>query len=235
MKKKIILVIPVYNEEKILENSIKKLYFYMNKNIKEKWKIIIANNASIDKTKEIANKLSQKLHFVEAIHLKKKGRGNALKYVWSHYKADVYSYCDVDLATPIFHLKELFKNILNGNNIVIGSRYLNNSNSKRTIKRLILSKGYIYLIKLFFKTRLSDFQCGFKAIDKKVVNKILPEINNKEWFFDTELLILAEQSHRYKIKEIPINWTENKDTKVKILKTVFNYINNLIKIKNRIN
>ena len=234
MKKKIILVIPVYNEEFVLENSVKTLYEYMNKNIEENWKIIIADNASTDDTEKIIEKLTKEVPHVEGAYLSCKGRGNALKYVWNNYKADVYSYCDVDLATDISHLKKLFNNILEGYDIVIASRYIDTSISKRTLDRLILSKGYIYLIKLFFKTKFSDFQCGFKAINNKIVEEILPEVRNKEWFFDTELLLLTEQSMKYKIKQIPIIWHENRDTKVKVLKTTYDFIKNLINLKIRL-
>jgi len=231
--KTISLVIPVYNEEDVLENSVNKLYKYMDKNIEGDWKIIIANNASTDKTKEIADNLSKKLPNVKAMHLSFKGRGNALKHAWSRHKADINAYCDVDLATDLNHLKELFDAVKQGNNIVIGNRYLDTSESNRTANRFVLSKGYIYLIKLFFKTNITDFQCGFKAIDSRIVDEIVPKIQNKEWFFDTELLILAE-SLGYKIKEIPVRWNENEETKVKIFKTVYSYVKNLIKLKRRL-
>ncbi|MBC8146809.1 MAG: glycosyltransferase [Bacteroidetes bacterium] len=234
MNTKIILTVPVYNEEKILESSINTLHTYLSKNISFDWNIIIADNASTDNTKTIAERLSNKNDFVKSVHLKYKGRGNALKYVWTKFDADIYAYCDVDLATNISHLKTLFDNVVKGDNIVIASRYLKKSNSNRTIKRFALSKGYIYLIKLFFKTNITDFQCGFKAIDKKVVQEILPKIKDKEWFFDTELLILAEQSNKYKIKEIPVEWHEKEDSKVRILKTVWNYIVKLIKLRIRL-
>jgi len=233
--KKISLVIPVYNEEKILENSIKKLYDHMSKNIKKDWKIIIANNASTDKTKEIAGKLVKKYSQVEAMHLLFKGRGNALKCAWKKYKSDVYAYCDVDLATDISYLKELFDNVFCGNNIVIGSRYLKEAKSNRTINRLILSKGYNYLIRLFFRTRISDFQCGFKAVDDKIIKEIIPRVKNKKWFFDTEMLLLAEQSGKYNIKEIPVSWRENKDTKVRIFEAIYEHIKGLVLLKKRLN
>jgi glycosyltransferase involved in cell wall biosynthesis len=230
MNKKILLVIPVYNEKKILVESIKKLENYLTENIIEDWIIIIANNASTDKTKEIAEELTKKHSKIKAIHLAEKGRGNALKYVWTNFKADIYAYCDVDLATDISNLKNLFDSMLEGNNIVIGSRYLKDSKTKRAIGRLILSKVYIFLIKIFFKTKLNDFQCGFKAIDNKIVKEVLPLVQDKEWFFDTELLLLAEKGG-YKIKEIPVKWQENQETKVKFIKTILQYLKNLIKYK----
>ncbi len=233
MKKKIILTIPVYNEEKVLEKAVHRLHNYMSENIDNNWGILIANNASTDKTKEIADNLTKTLPNVKALHLKFKGRGNALKNAWLSNKADVYAYCDVDLATDIIHLKKLFDTVLEGNDIVTGSRYIQSSNTKRTLKRLILSKGYIYLIKLFFKTKIKDFQCGFKAVNYRFVQNILPKVKNKEWFFDTESLLLTELSKGYKVKEIPIVWYEGKDSKVRILKIIYQYITNIIKLRIR--
>ena len=207
------------------------MHKYLTENIKEDWKIIIANNASTDNTKYIANDLTRKLHNIKAVHLQFKGKGNAIKYVWSNYKADVYAFCDVDLSTDISCLKDLFYSILEGNDLIAGSRYLRTSKSMRTFNRLFLSKNYIYLVKLLFKTKFDDFQCGFKAVNKRIAEEILPKVKNKEWFFDTELVILAEQSKRYKIKQIPVKWYENKDTKVKIFKTAYDFISNLIKLR----
>jgi len=233
--KKILLVVPVYNEEKIVEDSIKKLYDYMTFNIKEDWSVVIADNASTDQTKDISKKLSQKYKKIKYIHLGYKGRGNALKYVWGHFNADVYAYCDVDLSTDINCLTVLFNEILKGHDIVSGSRYLKDSKTKRTFKRMVLSKGYNHLIKIFFKTKLTDFQCGFKAIDKKIAHEVLPITENKEWFFDTELLLLSEQSKKYKIKEIPVKWKEGKDSKVKIFNTIYSYIDQILKLRLRLN
>ena len=230
--KKIILVVPVYNEQAVLEKSIRKLHNYLSKNIKQEWIIIIANNASTDDTKRIADMLAKGLKRVKAVHLKFKGRGNALRYVWSNYKADIYAYCDVDLATNINHIKELLDNA-QINNIVTGSRYLKTAKSKRSFKRLFLSKSYNLLVRLFFKTKINDFQCGFKAIDKKTSKYILPKTKNKGWFFDTELLLIAEKN-KYKVKEIPVEWKESKDTKIEMFRIIFNYIKNLVRLKNKL-
>ncbi|MEI6553512.1 MAG: glycosyltransferase, partial [bacterium] len=208
MDKKIILALPVYNEERLLESSVVKLCDYIKDNVHLDCKIIIVNNGSTDKTKEIGNSLANRYLNVEVIHLDVKGRGNALKNVWSNYKADVYSYCDIDLATDITYLNELFNQILKGNNLVVASRYSTGAISKRTIKRWIASVVYIFLVKLFFKTKISDFQCGFKAIDGRVVKEVLPMVLDNGWFFDTELILLTEKAGNYKIKEIPIKWKE---------------------------
>lgn len=231
MNKKISLALPVYNEEKVLEKSVLKLYNYFKNNIKTDWQIIIVNNASTDKTKQIAGLLAEKFLEVKALHLDFKGRGNALKTVWQKYESDIYAYCDIDLATDINALKGLFTSIINGNaNISVGSRYIEGAQTKRTIDRLIYSKVYIFLVRLFFPTKIKDFQCGFKAIDKKTALEILPLVKDKEWFFDTELLLIAEKNG-FKIKEVPVQWQENPDTKVNFIKTIYDYIRNLIKFK----
>jgi glycosyltransferase involved in cell wall biosynthesis len=227
---KVILAIPVYNEEKILENSITQLIIYFNDNINYDWRIIIANNGSTDKTQQIVESLAQKNNRIIALDIKEKGRGNALKCAWGGFEADIYAYCDVDLATDIRHLSELFEQIRAGNDIAIGSRYLKTSLSKRTLIRLIMSKVYNFLIRIFFKTKITDFQCGFKAINNKVKKEILPLIRDKEWFWDTELLLVAELNN-FKIKEIPVSWQENRETKVKFFKTICDYLKNLFKLK----
>jgi glycosyltransferase involved in cell wall biosynthesis len=231
-KRKIVLVIPVYNEQEVLEDSIRKLHSYMSNNIKYTWEIVIANNASTDNTQNIINCLVKKFNNVTGFYVPIKGRGIALKRVWTSYDAEVYAYCDVDLATNINGLKQLFYEILKGkNNIVIGSRYLKSSKIKRTFKRFVLSKGYNFLTRLFFKTKIKDFQCGFKAVDRKIVKELLPKVKDTYWFFDTELLIRAEHSKKYDIKEIPVHWQENEvKTNVHIFNTISNYIVNLIKL-----
>lgn len=230
---KIILAIPAYNEDKILNSSIKKLHSYMSQNIEYDWEIIIANNGSTDRTKEISDNLSKNLQKVSSVHLGFKGKGNTLKYVWTNFKADVYAYCDADLATDINNLKELFDSVIAGNNLVIGSRYKKESDSRRTFGRWLISVIYIFCVKLLFETEICDFQCGFKALDNKIIKEIIPKIQDTGWFFDTELILLAEYSKRYKIKELPIKWQEKrvKDSKVKIFETGMNYIKNLVRLR----
>jgi len=234
-KPKVLLVVPVYNEEKILEDSIEKLVGFFKDFSDYDLKIVIANNGSDDDTLKIARMLSRNHEGVEVFDIKEKGRGNALKKVWMDKLFegyDVYSYCDCDLATDVNDLPKMFDKILKGNNIVIGSRYIKGADSQRTIKRYVLSKIYIFLVKLFFKTKINDFQCGFKAVDKNVVCGLLSKIQNNEWFFDSELLLVAEKE-KYKIFEIPVKWREKrvKDSKVKLINTGVSYINELIKLK----
>jgi glycosyltransferase involved in cell wall biosynthesis len=234
MKKlKIDFVIPIYNEEKVLENSICKLRKYLVDNVKNNWLIVIVENGSSDKSLEIAKNLSKKYSKIDCIHTDRKGRGYALKYALENSKADICLYMDVDLSTGLSAIQEAVLSMKKGYNLVIGSRYLDDSKAKRSIKRLILSKGYNLLVWFLFRTKIRDLQCGFKAVNQKIIKNILPKIKSNEWFFDTELIILSERG-KYKIKEIPISWKENNNSKVKIIKTIKKYIFNSIKLKRRI-
>lgn len=149
IKAKILLVVPVLNEEAVISWSIHKLYKYMNKNCSNSWNIIIAENGSHDKTPEIADCLAKELSHVAVVHIKRKRKGNALQNIWSRFDADVYAYTDVDHATGINALQSLFQSILDGYDIAVGSRYLRKSKTKRTIKRWLISQGLIFLIKFF--------------------------------------------------------------------------------------
>jgi len=231
---KIDFVIPIYNEEKVLKNSICKLRKYLIDNVKDNWLIVIVENGSSDKSLEIAKNLSKKYNKIDFIHIDRKGRGYALKYVLENSKADICLYMDVDLSTGLSAIQEAVLSMKKGYDLVIGSRYLNNSKVERSVKRLVLSKGYNLLVWFLFRTKIRDLQCGFKAVNQKIIKGVLPKIRNKEWFFDTELTILSEIKG-YKIKEIPVSWKENKDSKVKIIKTIKEYIFNSIKLKRRIN
>ena len=230
---KIVLVLPVYNEDKILSNSVNTLYRFMANNIKDDWQIIIANNGSTDNTKKIAQSLSRRLPKVTLIDLEVKGRGNALKQAWQNSHSDIYAYCDIDLATDISHIKELFEAVSRGNDIAVGSRYIGQANAKRTFLRLMLSKGYNFLAWVMFNTKIKDLQCGFKAVNLRVVDELLPKLRDNHWFFDTELLLKAEKQG-YRVKEIPVNWKESNESKVKFFNTVSDYIFKLLKQKKRI-
>lgn len=235
---KVVLVLPVYNEEKILERSVINILHYFWKNIEHEHKIVIADNASTDETFSIAKNLAIKFNQVDLVRLNEKGRGRALKEAWKSYDADVYAYCDIDLATDLKHIKEMVTEILAGKDIVFGDRYHPKSRITRTLKRRIFSKGYIFLVKKFVKTKIRDFQCGFKAINKKVAVWMIPQVKDNEWFFDSELLLKAEAYGGYQLKGLPITWTEfgdsqgEQDSKVDLLQTSKNYIVKLKRLKN---
>lgn len=221
-KIKVEIVIPIYNEEEELEKNILKLRSFLNLHYSRYlWNISIADNASTDKSLEISQKLAKKYSHISYFHLDQKGRGRAVKNVWKTIKADISIYMDVDLSTNLRNLLPLTKALSGGKyHIGIGSRLLPSSHViNRPLKREILSRGYNILIKLFFDVNFSDAQCGFKAVTKKVVDDLLPYIQDNAWFFDSELLIIGEKLG-YKIYEQPVRWVDNPGSTVRVLKTV---------------
>jgi glycosyltransferase involved in cell wall biosynthesis len=230
---KINITIPVYNEEKILEKSISALNDFLTNNFSDfDWEILIADNASIDNTLTEAKKLKEKFEKVDYIHLDQKGRGRALKKAWMSSDADILSYMDVDLSTNLCHFPEMIRGMIqNKCGIATGSRLMRNSKTKRSFKREFISRTYNLMVKALFFTKFSDAQCGFKAVTKDVVNKIIsPFVEDTGWFFDSELLIIGEKLG-YKIFDVPVEWIEDLDTRVKIVKTATDDIKGLLRVK----
>ncbi|MCX6793695.1 MAG: glycosyltransferase family 2 protein [Candidatus Gottesmanbacteria bacterium] len=214
------IVIPVYNEEKELAQSIRTLAEYLRVNLTDfTWHITIADNASTDTTLQIGRRISKLYPQVAVIHLPQKGRGRAVKFAWQRGDFDVVAYMDVDLSTDLKHLPPLVRSLNRGYDIAIGTRNANDSRVYgRSLLRTITSKMYILLIKLFFFVHFSDAQCGFKAVTRRVVRDIIPKIKDNKWFFDTELLVIAEKMG-YRIYEEPVTWTDNPGSTVRVMKT----------------
>ncbi|MBI1935284.1 glycosyltransferase family 2 protein [Candidatus Woesearchaeota archaeon] len=230
---KVDIVIPVYNEEAELEKNTIKLDDFLKKNFKHRYSIIIANNASTDSTLRIAKQLSRKFPNISCTNLEQKGRGRALKKAWMASKADIVSYMDVDLSTNLEHFIEIVDAIVKDNyDLAVGSRLQKGSVVRRGLKRQLLSVGYNILLKISFRHRFTDAQCGFKAMKREVAQELVPMTRDQNWFFDTELLLLAERN-RYKIFEAPIRWIERKKSKVRILKTVAEYLTSMARMRFR--
>ncbi|MBD3155991.1 MAG: glycosyltransferase [Candidatus Aenigmarchaeota archaeon] len=226
---KISVVIPVYNEEEQLEWSVKEVLKVCKKNYKD-FEILIADNASTDRTLEIAKKLKNKYKQVNYIHLDQKGRGRALKRAWTSTDADIMCYMDVDLSTDLRHLGQLTDAIEKGYDISFGSRHHEESKLERSLKRDVLSKGYNFLLRAFLNFPFNDAQCGFKAINSQIAKELVPEIENNEWFFDTELIVKGLHAG-YRLKSIPVEWIEDKGSTVKIKKTVESYLKNIFRVR----
>ncbi|OGG08334.1 hypothetical protein A2154_03610 [Candidatus Gottesmanbacteria bacterium RBG_16_43_7] len=214
------ITIPVYNEESELAESIVTLRNFLISHLKDyTWTITIADNASTDKTLLIAQNLSRKYKEVRFVHLDQKGRGRAVKYVWKNATTDYVAYMDVDLSTDLKHLPHIVSALSRGYDVAIGTRNKRESRVYgRSLMRTITSKGYIFLIKLFFWVHFSDAQCGFKAVNKKVIRHVLPMVVDNEWFFDTELLLLCEKLG-YRIYDEPVTWIDNPGSTVRVWKT----------------
>lgn len=233
-KSSINIVIPVYNEQSILVGTVRTVYGFIQKNIVDKWHITIADNASTDNTLNIARQLAKRYKNVRVIHLDQKGRGRALKKAWGESTADIMCYMDADLATDLNALPRMISAIKQGAAVATGNRFDRHSTVRRDLNRTILSKGYNTIAKLIVKTRIKDLQCGFKAISKKAKKELLPQVQDPSWFFDSELLILAEKQG-YPIAQIPVKWTESQRTsRVRIINTVNNYVKNLLALRKRL-
>ncbi len=227
------IVIPVYNEEAALPQSVATLCAYLATYFPYGWGVIIANNASTDRTLAVARELAAAHPRVSVLHLDRKGRGRALKAAWLASEADVVSYMDVDLSTNLQSFLPLVAPLATGHSdVAIGSRLLKGSLVTRQWKREVISRCYNLLIKLFFRNRFSDAQCGFKAVKRSVARQLLPEVENNEWFFDTELLLLAEE-RGLRIYEVPVDWIEDLDSRVRIAATALEDIKGLLRVRAR--
>lgn len=213
------VVVPVYNEEAILEPNLTRLVAFLDATFPAKYELVIANNGSTDRT------LAAALHFcgnhpsARVLHVDARGRGGALKQAWEHSAAEILTYMDVDLSTDISAFPALIEPLATGKfGLATGSRLLPESRIVRGVRRQVISIFYNRLVKAVFHTGFSDAQCGFKAITRPSAQKLLPLVQDTGWFFDTELLVLAEKLG-YRIFDLPITWTEDTDSRVKILPT----------------
>jgi glycosyltransferase involved in cell wall biosynthesis len=214
------IVVPVYNEHDVLEASIHRLHRYLSESFPFTWRIVIADNASSDDTLEIARRLEHELPGVEVLHLAAKGRGRALRAAWTSSDAQVVCYMDVDLSTDLRALLPLVAPLLSGHSdVAIGSRLARGARVARSPKREFISRTYNHLLHAALRAHFSDAQCGFKAVRLDVVRELVPEVHDEGWFFDTELLVLAER-HGLRIHEVPVDWVEDPDSRVDIVSTV---------------
>ena len=215
------ILLPVYNEEHVLEKSVTSLRDFLQKNLSDfNWVISIGDNASTDNTLAVARQLAARYPDVRALRLDRKGRGRMVKYAWNNSEAQILCYMDIDLSTDLLALPPLVRAIADGNDVAIGSRQYKGSVVERSLKREVISQGYIYILKILLGFPYTDAQCGFKAMSKKAVNELFPLIVDDEWFFDTELLFLAYK-RGYQVKELPVRWIEDTDSRVKILRTMW--------------
>jgi glycosyltransferase involved in cell wall biosynthesis len=212
------VVIPVHNEERDLPGAVARLHRHLSR-LPYSFRITVADNASTDATALVAHRLSHQYDEVRAVHLAQKGRGRALKEVWTASPAEVLVYMDVDLSTDLNALLPLVAPLLSGHSdLAIGTRLGKGSRTLRGPKREVISRGYNLLLRGTLRTGFSDAQCGFKAIRSDVARELLPLVEDTSWFFDTELLVLAERAG-LRIHEVPVDWVDDPDSRVDILRT----------------
>lgn len=225
------VVVPVYNEDKVLERSIRLLHSYLTSNLPFRFVITIADNASTDSTFALAQRLNAEFSQVRVVRLDRKGRGHALRQVWGASEADIVSYMDVDLSTGLDAFLPLIAPLLSGHSdLAIGSRLAPGAQVVRRPKREIISRAYNSLLRAVLAARFSDAQCGFKAGRADVIRALLPAIEDDAWFFDTELLMLA-QRRGLRIYQVPVAWTEDPDSKVEIVRTALADLRGVVRLR----
>ncbi|MCP2168376.1 GtrA-like protein [Goodfellowiella coeruleoviolacea] len=224
------VVIPVHNEERALPGCLRVLHDYLSQRFPLHWTITVVDNASTDDTRRVAAEVAEQLDGVRVLHLDRKGRGLALRTAWSWSDADVVVYMDVDLSTDLDALLPLVAPLVNGHSdIAIGSRLARGARTVRGPRREVISRCYNALIRLTHGAGFSDAQCGFKAARTEVIRPLLDHVRDDAWFFDTELLLLAEHNG-LRVHEVPVDWVEDVDSRVHVAKTALDDIRGLVRV-----
>jgi putative flippase GtrA len=224
------IVVPVYNEERALSASIHRLRTYLEAEMPFHWRITIADNGSTDATPEIAAALATGLSGVEVLQCEAKGRGRALRAAWLRSDADVVCYMDVDLSTDLRALLPLIAPLVSGHSdVAIGSRLAPGARVVRGRRREVVSRLYNRLLHATLAARFTDAQCGFKAMRGDAARRLLPEVRDDAWFFDTELLMLAQRSG-LRIHEVPVDWVDDPDSRVDVVRTALDDLRGIARL-----
>ena len=214
------VAVPVYNEEADLERNVLRLRTYLDHRFPVPATITIVDNASTDSTWDLAARIQRELPGVRSVHMDEKGRGRALKEVWRASEAPIVAYMDVDLATGLDALLPLVAPIMSGHaDVAIGSRLATGARVVRGPKRELISRSYNLLLQSVLRVGFTDAQCGFKAVRADLARTLLPLIVDDEWFFDTELLVLAER-RGLRIHEVAVDWIDDPDSRVDLTRTI---------------
>lgn len=233
MKKTLDVVIPVLNEERALADSVNALAAFLSNNLNDyEWAVVVADNGSTDATPSICQSLSEQDSRVRHVRLEQRGRGRALKRAWAESNADIVAYMDVDLSTDLSALPQTIAAVDGeGYDIAIGSRLKRGAQViGRSFKRELISRSYSLIFRAMFLAGFQDAQCGFKAVSRRAADDVAPLVVDNGWFFDTEMLLIAEKNG-YRIKEIPVKWTDDPDSRVKIISTAWEDIKGLLRLR----
>jgi glycosyltransferase involved in cell wall biosynthesis len=227
------VVVPVFNEAATLGANISSLRAYLSERFPFTWRITIVDNASTDGTWYQAARFARDAPHIRALHLDRKGRGLALRSAWAESDAEIVAYMDVDLSTDLDALLPLVAPLVSGHSdIAIGSRLARGSSVARGPKRELISRCYNAILRAAFATSVRDAQCGFKAVRADVARRLLPYIEDNSWFFDTELLLLAEHNG-LRIHEVPVDWVDDLDSRVRVARTAVDDLRGTVRMLRR--
>ncbi|MDC0042602.1 glycosyltransferase [Paracoccaceae bacterium] len=232
--KSVEITLPVLNEEVCLEKSVKQVIHFLNTHSLSNWSLVIADNGSTDQTLDLAEKLATEFpDQVRVISVSIKGVGAAVRAGWTSSKASIVGYMDIDLATSISHLIDV-QNLFTKSTetkIVNGSRRLPNSivENRKWVRR-ITSYSLNKLLAVILGVRFTDAMCGFKFFEREVALDLLRDIPRiPDWFVCAELLIRAEWK-QHAVSEIPVVWTDDPVSRVKIFKLSNQYIKHILRL-----
>ncbi|WP_043805794.1 dolichyl-phosphate beta-glucosyltransferase [Paenarthrobacter aurescens] len=213
------LTVPVYNEEARLEHNLRQLHGHLTRSFPHTFRITVADNASTDSTLRIAERLARELPELTVVRFQERGRGNALRQVWQSSPSPVLAYMEADLSTDLSALAPLVAPLISGHSdLAIGTRLAPGSRVTRSPHREFISRSYTSLLRTVLGARFSDAQCGFKAVRADVAHRLLPHTTDDSWFFDTELLVIAERCG-LRVHEVPVDWTDDADSRVDVVRT----------------
>lgn len=226
------ICIPVLNEAHVLAKSVATVREFCAANLTYQWRVVVVDNGSTDGTQDVARALAAAHADVGFLHLDQRGRGRALRHAWLSSTADAVCYMDVDLSTELAALPKVLRAVLEeGFDLATGSR-LQKGKSKvtRSRRRYIISKCYNIMVRRVLGVRFSDAQCGFKALNRAAAQALIPQIKDQSWFFDTELLVLGVRQG-WRLADIPVRWIEDDDSRVKIVKTAWDDIKGIVRLR----
>jgi glycosyltransferase involved in cell wall biosynthesis len=232
------IALPVLNEALLLRESVERILAVLQHALSEvDYALVIADNGSTDRTAEISRALALSQHKVFYLRLPERGKGRAVFAAWQAVPADVYVFMDIDLAVDLSALPLLYKAVLANGGVASGSRFHSASTVTRSFKRRLFSYGYRILLRSIFRTSITDAPCGFKAISQAVWERVAPEVKDRRWFFDTELLLRAEQAS-FSMTEIPVVWCERtvagRKSRVRTIQLALEYLGKLISLRCRL-
>lgn len=236
--KKLFITLPVYNESKILRESVGTVHAWANERLPDlDWEIVVADNGSTDDTVALAEALRQKLSRVSIFHTAEKGRGQALRKLWMSREADFYTYMDADLSTSLDSFEKIVRELVRGAPLVIGSRLHPAAAVDRSWSRELISRAYNRLVGWIVPLGVRDTQCGAKGVNREVVRQVVGKTTDNGWFFDTELIALARRAG-FQVKEVPVEWVETRfrgrKSKVKLIRTAIKDFRDLWRLRQRL-
>ncbi|MFH1825508.1 MAG: dolichyl-phosphate beta-glucosyltransferase [Candidatus Firestonebacteria bacterium] len=230
--KDLTIVIPAYNEEERIGQAINIIENYLSKE-RFKFEIIVVNDGSYDLTSKVVEELSSKYKNIKLINNKvNSGKGYSVKCGMLVGDGQYVLFADADMSTPISEIQNMLKFFEQGYDVVIGSRRIRGSKIKlyQPILRRFLGWLFHVVRRIFYLWEIKDTQCGFKCFKKEVIKPIFSKQTINGFVFDVEILFIAKNLG-YKIKEVPVVWTDNIKSTLNPFKHLKEVIKDLIRIK----